>query len=61
METAVVLNNVLKTNIAIITFFFGIKNKFYTFFLFVAMVTKFYYLLSLFYDVVAMATTGCTK
>ena len=39
METTVVLNNVLKTNIAIITFFFGIQNKFYTI-LFVAMVTK---------------------
>ena len=40
MGTTVVLNYVLKTNIAIITFFFGIKNKFYTI-LFVAMVTKF--------------------
>ena len=60
METTVVLNNVLKTNIAIITYFFGIKNKLYTI-LFVAMVTKFNYFLSLFYDVVAMATTGCTK
>ena len=36
METTVVL----KTNIAIITFFFGLKNKFYTI-LFVAVVTKF--------------------
>ena len=40
METSVVLNYVLKTNIAIITFLFGIKHKFYTI-LFVAMVTKF--------------------
>ena len=38
METEVVLNNVPKTNISIITFFVGIKNKFYTI-LFVAMVT----------------------
>ena len=59
METTVVLNYVLKTDIAIITFFFGIQNKFYTI-LFVAMVTKFNFL-SLFYDFVAMATTGCTK
>ena len=40
METTVVLNYVLKTNIAIITFFFGLKNKFYTIVL-VAVVTKF--------------------
>ena len=39
METTVVLNIVLKTNIAFITFFLGMKNKFYTI-LFVAMVTK---------------------
>ena len=42
MQTTVILNNVLKTNIAIITFFFGIKNKFYMILL-VAMVTKYNY------------------
>ena len=61
METTVVLNNVLKTNIAIITFFFGINKLILYNFLFVAMVTKFNYFLILFYDFVAMATTGGTK
>ena len=40
MVTTVVLDNVLNTNIDIITFIFGIQNRFYTL-LFVAMVTKF--------------------
>ena len=55
METTVVLNNVLNTNIAIITFFISVKINFHTIFI-VAMVTKFRNL-SLLYDVFAMETT----
>ena len=60
METTIVLNDCLKTNIVVTTFLISVKNDLYTFvFAYFAMVAKFNSL-SWFYYFVAMETTVIT-